>query len=94
MKARRQDGSTFEIKAVYSFRELARMAGVDKNTIARWVRREEVSLIVSGKRSKVPLTALRDTMPELWEAIRLRYSFQARVACPKCGANVSEEDSG
>lgn len=60
----------FEVKAVYSVRELARAAGLEARAVKRVLAQYDVPIRTVGPRSAIVCLAdLRERFPAFWESI-------------------------
>lgn len=59
----------FELRAVYSVPELARMAGISTGRMTRLLTSGHVEISRAGRLRVVLLEALREAMPLLWASI-------------------------
>lgn len=68
------------LKAVYGVAELARMAGVHRNTMTRLLRSNGVPLVgESGHKKHVLLIELKTAFPGLWASMVEKCRLEARV---------------
>jgi hypothetical protein len=78
------------LKAVYEVKELARMMGLSRQQIHRWLARERVQHRMVGRKVWVPLPAFRDAFPEFWDAAlqRMGLTREAEIVCQFCTSTV------
>ena len=70
------DGSeTFTVKAAYMVSELAKMAGISRGRMKRWLISKGVTFDRIGKHIYVPLGELKNA-PSIWESILTKLSLE------------------
>jgi hypothetical protein len=63
-------GPCIELKALYSFTDLARLAGLTRHQVRRLCKRNAVETVSIGKKTYVPLAAFEVAFPTLWRSMQ------------------------
>ncbi len=68
------------LQATYTVSQLERLSGISRFALHRMLRRHGVHVIRDGRTLLVPLTSLRELLPEVWPSILLVWAIEGNVA--------------